>query len=142
MKTAVLSLERRGRSSPVTCGHQELPLRRLHSLKLLFRSAPLPNLPDCNLQFTVGGNTSDVGLEAGLFQGSPRDKKVPPSFFSRDLASPAERNYDVGNRELLALEKREKAIALLCPHPCPCLCQCPEREGGRGDSCSTSLFKA
>lgn len=98
-----------------------LPRRR--SLKQLFRSAPLLNLPDSNLQFTVKFNTSDVGLEVGLFQCSPRDKKVPPSFFSRNLASPAKRNYDVGNRELLALklalEKKEKAIARLCPHPCP-----------------------
>ena len=42
--------------------------------------------------------------EWGLSQRSPNDEKIHPcAFFSRRL-SPAERNYDIGNRELLAVK--------------------------------------
>lgn len=43
-------------------------------------------------------DASDVEVEAVHSQRCPKDNKVPPcAFFSRKL-SPAERNYDVGNR--------------------------------------------
>ena len=72
-------------------------------LKVLFSSAPVLVHPDPALQFIVEVDASDSGVGAVLSQGSPADQKQHPcAFFSRQL-SPAERNYDVGNRELLAV---------------------------------------
>ena len=49
-------------------------------------------------------NASDVGVGGIPSQRSPEDNKLHPcAFLSRKL-SPAERNYDVGNRELLAIK--------------------------------------
>lgn len=46
---------------------------------------------------------SDSGVGAVLSQRSAEDQKLHPcAFFSRGL-SPAEVNYDVGNRELLSV---------------------------------------
>lgn len=54
-------------------------------------------------QFIVEEDASDVGVGAVLSQRSPVDGKVHPcAFFSHQL-NPAERNYDIGNRELLAV---------------------------------------
>ncbi len=74
------------------------------SLKRRFSSAPILTLPDTKLQFIVEVDASDVGVGAVLSQHSPKDNKVHScAFFSRKL-SPAEKNYDVGNRELLAVK--------------------------------------
>ena len=55
-------------------------------------------------QFIVEVDDSDSGVGAVLFQPSAPDQKLHPcAFFSRRL-SPAEHNYDVGNRELLAVK--------------------------------------
>ena len=49
-------------------------------------------------------DASDSGVGGVLSQQAVEDGKLHPcAFFSRAL-SPAERNYDVGNRELLALK--------------------------------------
>lgn len=62
-----------------------------NELRERFTSAPILTLPD-------------VGLGAVLSQRSATDDKLHPcAFLSRKL-SPAERNYDVGNRELLAIK--------------------------------------
>ncbi|KAI3366835.1 hypothetical protein L3Q82_009486, partial [Scortum barcoo] len=54
-------------------------------------------------QFIVEVDASETGIGAVLSQRCPVDQKVHPcAFFSRRL-TPAERNYDVGNRELLAV---------------------------------------
>lgn len=46
-------------------------------------------------------DASEVGVVAGVCQRSSSDPKLLPcTFFSRRL-SPAERNYDIGNQELL-----------------------------------------
>ena len=75
-----------------------------NDLKHWFVSAPVLSHPDTNLQFVVEVDASDTGVGAILSQRSPSDGKFHPcAFFSRCLTSP-ERNYDVGNRELLAVK--------------------------------------
>ncbi|XP_026103014.1 uncharacterized protein LOC113074396 [Carassius auratus] len=72
-------------------------------LKSRFVSAPVLLVPDPEAQFIVEVDASDVGVGAVLSQRSLHDGKLHPcAFFSRRL-SPAERNYDIGNRELLAV---------------------------------------
>ncbi|XP_050924947.1 uncharacterized protein LOC108874699 [Lates calcarifer] len=72
-------------------------------LKSLFSSAPVLCHPDPSVQFVVEVDASDSGVGAVLSQRSTSDQKLHPcAFFSRRL-TPAERNYDVGNRELLAV---------------------------------------
>ncbi|KAJ0059379.1 hypothetical protein NL108_016159 [Boleophthalmus pectinirostris] len=72
--------------------------------KKLFTTAPILRVPDPERQFVVEVDASDVGVGAVLSQRASDDCKLHPcAFFSRRLA-PAERNYDIGNRELLAVK--------------------------------------
>uniref|UniRef100_A0A8C7YBJ2 Gypsy retrotransposon integrase-like protein 1 n=1 Tax=Oryzias sinensis TaxID=183150 RepID=A0A8C7YBJ2_9TELE len=73
-------------------------------LKGLFVTAPILIQPDPSCQFIVEVDASDSGVGAVLSQkGHHTGKLKPCAFFSRKL-SPAEQNYDVGNRELLAIK--------------------------------------
>ncbi|KAG1927325.1 retrotransposable element [Pimephales promelas] len=73
-------------------------------LKSRFVSAPILIAPDSSRQFVVEVDASEVGVGAVLSQRSPVDDKMHPcAFFSHRLSS-AERNYDIGNRELLAVK--------------------------------------
>ncbi|KAI2649346.1 Transposon Tf2-9 polyprotein [Labeo rohita] len=72
-------------------------------LKKLFSSAPILITPDTTRQFIVEVDASSVGVGAVLSQRSPLDNRVHPCAFFSHRLSPAERNYDVGNRELLAI---------------------------------------
>ncbi|KAG1944952.1 retrotransposable element [Pimephales promelas] len=73
-------------------------------LKGRFVSAPILITPDSSRQFVVEVEASEVGVGAVLSQRSPVDDKMHPcAFFSHRLSS-AERNYDIGNRELLAVK--------------------------------------
>ena len=61
-------------------------------------------MPSPSLPFIVEVGASEVGVGAILSQRSPLDNKLHPcADFSRSL-SPAERNYDIGDRELLAVK--------------------------------------
>uniref|UniRef100_A0A8C2C1P2 ribonuclease H n=1 Tax=Cyprinus carpio TaxID=7962 RepID=A0A8C2C1P2_CYPCA len=73
-------------------------------LKIRFTSAPILRHPDPERQFIVEVDASSTGVGAVLSQrhGQPA-KMYPCAFFSHKL-SDAERNYDVGNRELLAMK--------------------------------------
>ena len=74
------------------------------ALKARFTSAPILQVPDPERQFVVEVDASDIGVGAVLSQRSAHDNKLHPcAFFSRSL-SPAERNYDIGNKELLAVK--------------------------------------
>uniref|UniRef100_A0AAY5K2N8 ribonuclease H n=1 Tax=Esox lucius TaxID=8010 RepID=A0AAY5K2N8_ESOLU len=73
-------------------------------LKDLFTSAPILHQPDSQLPFVVEVDASETGVGAILSQrvGTP-PKLRPCAFYSKKL-TPAQRNYDVGNRELLAIK--------------------------------------
>ncbi|KAI2650603.1 Transposon Tf2-8 polyprotein [Labeo rohita] len=74
------------------------------NLKSRFVSAPILVAPDPTRQFVVEVDASEVGVGAVLSQHSASDDRMHPcAFFSRRL-SPAERNYDIGNRKLLAVK--------------------------------------
>ncbi len=79
-------------------------LQSFKELKARFTSAPILRHPDPERQFTVEVDASNMGVGAVLSQrhGEPA-KLYPCALFSRKLSS-AERNYDVGNRELLAMK--------------------------------------
>lgn len=70
-------------------------------------SAPMLSLPDPKLQVIVEVDASGVGVGVVLSQRSPKDGHMHPcAFLSRKLKF-AERNYDIGNQELLAVTLEE-----------------------------------
>ncbi len=73
-------------------------------LKGCFVSAPILITPDPSRQFMVEVDASEVGVGAVLSQRSPSDDKMHPCAFLSHRLSSAERNYDIGNRELLAVK--------------------------------------
>ncbi|KAK3548528.1 hypothetical protein QTP70_013378 [Hemibagrus guttatus] len=73
-------------------------------LKERFTTAPILRHPDPELPFVVEVDASCSGLGAVLSQWHGKPGKLHPcAFYSRKLTA-AERNYDVGNRELLAIK--------------------------------------
>ncbi|KAL4007989.1 hypothetical protein ACER0C_001841 [Sarotherodon galilaeus] len=76
--------------------------RAFDQLKRLFSSAPVLIQADLTQPFIVEVDASDSGVGAVLSQRL-EGKLHPCVFFSRRL-SQAERNYDVGDRELLAIK--------------------------------------
>ena len=90
-------------STKVPFGWSQAAQSAFLRLKRLFSSAPVLCHPDPAIQFMVEVDASNSGVGAVLSQRSALDNKLHPcSFFSRRLSS-AETNYDVGNRELLAV---------------------------------------
>ncbi|KAK7913158.1 hypothetical protein WMY93_013369 [Mugilogobius chulae] len=73
-------------------------------LKNLFTSAPVLTLPQPSQQFVVEVDASDVGIGAVLSQRSVKDNMLHPCAFLSKKLSSSERNYDVGDRELLAIK--------------------------------------
>lgn len=73
-------------------------------LKGRFTSAPILIQPDPNRQFIVEVDASEVGVGAVLSQRSAKDNRIHPCAYFSHRLSPAEQNYDVGNRELLAVK--------------------------------------
>ncbi|KAK1795483.1 hypothetical protein P4O66_010647 [Electrophorus voltai] len=76
---------------------QQAELKR-HLIK-----APILQLPDAELLFVIEVDASEVVIGAVLSQRSREDKKLHPCAYFSQCLSPAEWNYDVGDRELLAL---------------------------------------
>ena len=83
------------------------------ALKSLFTLAPVLILPQPSRQFIVEVDASDVGIGAVLSQRSEEDQHIHPVAFLSRRFSPAEANYDVGNRELLAIPRRPGRVATL-----------------------------
>ena len=78
--------------------------KAFRTLKARFTSAPILHMSDPERQFVVEVDASDIGVGAVLSQRAAEDGKLHPcAFFSRRL-TPAEQNYDIGNRELLAVK--------------------------------------
>ncbi|KAI2643054.1 Transposon Tf2-9 polyprotein [Labeo rohita] len=79
-------------------------LQAFTDLRQRFTTAPILHHPDPNKPFLVEVDASSSGVGAVLsqWQGQP-PKTYPCAYFSHKLTS-AERNYDVGNRELLAIK--------------------------------------
>ncbi len=69
-------------------------------------AAPLTDLTSIKTprQFVVEVDASEVGVGAVLSQRSSSDDKVHPCAYFSHRLSPTERNYDIGNRELLAVK--------------------------------------
>ena len=83
--------------------------RAFGQLRALFTSAPVLAHPDPSLAFIVEVDASEAGIGAVPSQCSGTPPKLHPcAFFSRKF-SPPERNYEVGDRELLAVVKALKA---------------------------------
>ncbi len=73
-------------------------------LKGCFVSAPILIAPDPSRQFVVEVDASEVGVGAILSQRSSSDDKMHPCVYFAHRLSPAERNYYIGNRELLTVK--------------------------------------
>ncbi|KAL0148771.1 hypothetical protein M9458_055949 [Cirrhinus mrigala] len=79
-------------------------LQAFDYLRRRFSTAPILHHPDPDKPFIVEVDASSTGVGAVLSQrqGDP-SKMFPCAYYSHKL-SPTERNYDVGNRELLAIK--------------------------------------
>ena len=73
-------------------------------LKERFTLAPILVHPDPERQFIVEVDASNTGVGAILSQCLAGDLKVHHCAFFSHILSPAERNYDIGNKELLAVK--------------------------------------
>ncbi|KAI2646962.1 Transposon Tf2-9 polyprotein [Labeo rohita] len=81
-------------------------IQAFQQLKQSFISAPILAHPDPQLPFVVEVDASTTGVGAVLSQQQQQGKSTelhPCAYYSKKL-SPAERNYDIGNRELLAIK--------------------------------------
>lgn len=72
-------------------------------LKKRFTSAPILLIPNADEPFTVEVDASEVGVGAVLSQRG-EDKRLHPCAFLSHRLTPTERNYHVGDRELLAVK--------------------------------------
>ena len=73
------------------------------ALKTLLTTAPVLIFPDPDRQFIVEVDASDIGIGAVLSQQAEGDQQVHPVTFLSRCFTLAKKNYDVGNRELLAV---------------------------------------
>ncbi|KAK3572485.1 hypothetical protein QTP86_033914 [Hemibagrus guttatus] len=92
------------RNKPKSLSWTPAAMQAFDTLKTEFTTAPLLTHPDPDRPFVVevDASTTGVGVVLSQQQGNPC-KLHPCAFFSRKL-NPAEVNYDIGNRELLAIK--------------------------------------
>ncbi len=91
-------------STNMTFRWSEAASAAFSNLKSCFVSAPILVAPDSSRQFLVEVDASEVGVGAVLSQRSSSDDRIHPCAFFSHRLSPAEQNYDIGNRELLAVK--------------------------------------
>ncbi|KAK3550724.1 hypothetical protein QTP70_003956 [Hemibagrus guttatus] len=92
------------RNKPKSLAWSPAAEEAFNTLKKAFTTAPLLIHPDPNKPFIVEVDASMTGVGAVLSQQQGNPSRLHPcAFFSRKL-NPAERNYDIGNRELLAVK--------------------------------------
>lgn len=83
--------------------------RVFETLNTRFTTAPVLAHPDPSLPFIIEVDVSEVRVGAVLSQHTGTPPKLRPcAFYSKQL-SPAQKNYDVGDQELLAVKKALKA---------------------------------
>ena len=71
-------------------------------IKIIMVASPVLALPDLNKPFIVESNASDFAVGAVLLQVGDDNLEHPVAFFSRKML-PAETNYPVHNKEMLAI---------------------------------------
>ncbi len=92
------------RNKPKSLSWSPAAEEAFEKLKEAFTRAPILIHPDPESPFIVEVDASTTGVGAILSQQQGNPAKLHPcAFFSRTL-SPAEHNYDIGNRELLAIK--------------------------------------
>lgn len=69
-----------------------------------FIQAPILSKPDPTQQLIPGVDTSDSAVDTLLSQRSPHHHKIHPCAFFSKKFSTAEKNYDIGDRELLGIK--------------------------------------
>ena len=95
-------------------------------IKQAFTSATIVQHPDLDQPFWVETDASDFAIGAVLSQKNEQGKLHPIAFYSRQLL-PAERNYEIYDRELLAvhqafmewrycLQGSQHPVTVLCDH--------------------------
>jgi len=72
-------------------------------LKGSVTSAPVLISPDPTKPFCIEADSSDFATDAVLFQVSSEDKKWHPVAFLSKSLSPVEWNYEIHNKEMLAI---------------------------------------
>uniref|UniRef100_A0A8C5MK70 Gypsy retrotransposon integrase-like protein 1 n=1 Tax=Leptobrachium leishanense TaxID=445787 RepID=A0A8C5MK70_9ANUR len=96
----IINMTRKGLKNQIWSSQSK---QAFEALKQAFTSAPVLRHPDPRIPFVLEVDASEIGIGAVLSQRESPGKPLHPcGFFSRKL-SPAERNYDIGNRELLAI---------------------------------------
>src|SRR6202161_2021483 len=66
-------------------------------------SAPILSLPDNSRPYSVEADSSDFATRAVLSQDNPEDGKWHPVAFLSKSLSPVERNYEIHDKEMLAI---------------------------------------
>ncbi|KAL0191951.1 hypothetical protein M9458_010247, partial [Cirrhinus mrigala] len=74
-------------------------------LKQAFTSAPVLQHPDSNRPFVVEVDAADTGVGAVLSQWSGEPLALQPCAYYSKKLTPAEQNYGIGDRELLAIKQ-------------------------------------
>jgi hypothetical protein len=74
----------------------------MQKLKEAFISVPVQYMLDLKKPYIMETDTSDYVLGAVLIQKDDKEKKYPVIFWSRKII-PAEQNYNIHDKELLAI---------------------------------------
>ena len=82
--------------------------KALDDLKMAVTTAPVLTSPRESAPFRIEADSSDIASGAVLSQRSPEDSNWHPVAFLSKSLSPVERNYEVHNKELLAIVRALK----------------------------------